>query len=119
MALMADFQQFYQLDIGDLWRGTLSVRRALILVEHLRDIVDSRYRALKLGDALFLGWGTDQAIAADTHDSILVIAAGLAGQKLTRDDLWPRPQRPEGEVEEVGTIAEFNVSDFMRMIAGG
>lgn len=118
MALMADFQQFYGLDLADLWRGTLSARRALILVGHLDDIVESRYRALKRGGLEHLGWGIDRHIAADTRDMLLAIGAGLGGEKTTAADMWPRPQSEADAPVEVGTIADFDEVGFMRMIAG-
>lgn len=34
-ALEADFHRFYQLDLADLWRGSLSPRKAAVLAVHL------------------------------------------------------------------------------------
>lgn len=114
MALSQDFQQFYQLDLGDLWRGTLSVRRALLLVEGLLDIPGSRFAADRKGSRDFLGWDEGRNIAAHTSDILNVILASLGGKQLSLGDLWPRPEAPE---PEVGTIADFNVLSFKRMLA--
>lgn len=34
-AVEADLQRFYGVDLGDLWRGRLSVRRLSVLIAHL------------------------------------------------------------------------------------
>jgi hypothetical protein len=113
---MADFQQFYGLDLSELWTGGLSARRVLILSEHLKDIPDSRYRAATLGGPQFLGWDDDRYLAADTRDFMLAILTSLGGQKLTAEDLYPRPERAEDMPQEAATIAEFNPGAFIRWL---
>lgn len=34
-AVEADLQRYYQIDIADLWRGGLTVRRLSVLIQHL------------------------------------------------------------------------------------
>lgn len=119
---MYDFQHLLGIDLGDLWRGTLSPRRALVLSGRLLEDPNSQFRALHRGDIAFLGWDEETYILASTRDLILSIAAGLGGEKLTEQDFWPRPVRAvvTDDVDpEVGTIADFDTGGFMRMIAGG
>jgi hypothetical protein len=119
---MYDFQHMLGIDLGDLWRGTLTARRALVLSGQLLEDPLSHFRAEHRGDMAFLGWDEETYLLADTRDLLLSIAAGLGGEKITADDFWPRPTRTvvtDGVDPEVGTIAEFDTGGFMRMIAGG
>jgi hypothetical protein len=94
-----------------------SVHEALVLAEHLAARPDSHFSAELSGGQQFLGWGHEQQIAADTRDLLLALIAGLGGKSLGPDDLYPRPQAV-APVEEVGTVAEFDVAAFMRRLAG-
>lgn len=55
-AIEADFHRFYQLDLLDLYRGTLSPRKVLVLIEHLPP-----------GAALWNETGGDSAWTLETH----------------------------------------------------
>lgn len=113
---MADFQQFYGINLEDLWTGGLSPRRALILSGHLLDIPDSRYAAIDRGGRQFLGWGTDRYLAAENHD-LLVLLANMWGAKFGQEQVWPRPKATVKE-KPVGTIAEFRKNEFMGWLMG-
>lgn len=119
---MYDFQHLLGIDLGDLWRGTLSVRRALVLSGQLLDDHRSQYRAAKRGGPEFLGWSEDTYLLASIRDEILTLLAALGGEKVTAEDMWPRPTRAvvTDDVDPVvGTIADFDTGGFMRMFAGG
>ncbi len=53
-ALRADFQRYYRLDLADIWRGTLSPRRAWSLSEFLPD--ESALAASLAGGPEHRGW---------------------------------------------------------------
>lgn len=119
VVLMADFQQFYGVNLQDLWTGQLSTRRALILLRGLHDIDDSRYKAELRGGPQFIGWGEDRYIAAELHDWTILLAAAWIGKGASVDDFWKRPKRIEQpKPDEVGTIAEFSVPGFFNWLAG-
>lgn len=94
------------------------VHEALVHAEQISQRGDSHYSAALRGGLQFLGWDVDRYLAADTHDLILALAAGLGGEKLTADDFWQRPESSSVEVE-VGDVASFDVDGFMRKLAGG
>lgn len=117
--LLADFQQFYGLNLQDLWTGQLSTRRAVLLLGRLLDIDDSRYRAALRGGPQFIGWGPDRYIAAATHDWMLILASAWLDQNASIDDFWKRPQRTvAATADEVGTISDFSVPGFFGWLAG-
>lgn len=118
MTLWPEFQQFFRLNLADLWTGGLSVIRALVHVEHLKTLTDSRFAATMRGNGSFQGWDDDRAIAAETHNVLVMIAAGLGGKKATPDLLIhaPTPVIPDN-VARAATIAEFDVDGFMRVIS--
>lgn len=89
------------------------VHEALVLVEQLRVVPDSRYAAACAGGPQFLGWSERQQILASIRDILLGIGSGLGGSSITEADMWPRPEKDE----PVGSIADFNVNDFMRRLA--
>jgi hypothetical protein len=95
-----------------------AVDEALVLIDRLALHVDSHYRAALLGGPQFVGWGHDQILAADTRDALFVITAGLGGEKVTKDDMYPRPEADKPEVDQPKTVADFDVAAFMRRLAG-
>lgn len=93
------------------------VHEALVLAELLCDRPDSHYRAELLGGPQFFGWSEDRALAVETHNILLTLAAGLVGEHLQESDLWPWPRKDEPE-DQPTTIAEFNTAEFMRWLTG-
>lgn len=93
--LEADFTQFYAgLDIADVWRGALHPRRALVLVEGLKHVPASRYRAMILGGPEHIGWGPGEYLLAQNVDATntgTVVAARVAGGKQRNPKPFPRP----------------------------
>jgi hypothetical protein len=92
------------------------VREALAFVGQLQHEPGSHFAAELSGGPQFIHWGHDQSIAADTRDLTLAILSSLAGQKLTAEDLYPRPRKPEDMPQEAATIADFNPGAFMRWL---
>lgn len=94
VAIRRDFQQFYQLDIGDVWKGTLEVRRALELLEGLAYEPRSQYRAEALGGGEHLGLDRNAMILADIFDAIqngTFANAKVQGAKPQKPTPYPRP----------------------------
>jgi hypothetical protein len=114
--LRGDFQEFYQLDLVDAWRGTLTARRVIDLAERLIDIPRSRFRAAVMHDERILGWGTEAEILADLYDALVdnsVITWKSAGGKASAGQRYPRP-KPQ-LVEQAKTIADFPIREMVQM----
>jgi hypothetical protein len=94
--LEADFLEFYpRIDLLDVWRGALTPRRALVLVEQLIYTPGSRYRAAALEDPAFNGWGPTESILADLVDrvaALMYITAKANGGKPRKPEPYKRPQ---------------------------
>lgn len=118
--LEADFTQFYQLDIADVWRGQLSPRRVLVLAGQLGTVPGSRFRALTLGGADFVGWTRDSEILADVHDAIVdnsLVTSKVAGGKPGAPTPYPRPLRKEDRPQtvDVPSIDDFPIHMVVAM----
>jgi hypothetical protein len=68
--LLADFLRYYGLDLRDLFRGELSPKRALALVEGLP--TDSAY-AISLRGVEHIGWDRQAYILADLFDAVMTL----------------------------------------------
>lgn len=64
-ALEADLQRFYQVDLVDLWRGKLTVRKAAVLLRFL-PIEAAVWGELQFGGA---GWSTEAYLLADLYSA--------------------------------------------------
>ena len=95
--------------------SAVEVHEALTLAGQLFSIPESRYAAEVRGGQQFLHWDTPLEVAVSTRDLLLQLIAALGGSSITEADLWPRPEKDEEQ--EVGTIADFNVGNFMRELA--
>lgn len=115
MVLAGDFQQFFGLDLADVWRDCLTVRRTLVLVERLKYNPDSVYRAMWMGGIQFLGWGSTQYVLANIHDRFTSLTMATAGVEATREHMYPVPTVDVAVV--AATIADFNTTQFMKMIS--
>lgn len=103
-----------------MWRGQLSTRRALVLVEQLATVPGSRFRALTLGGLDHLNWSRDSGILSDIHDALVdnsVITAKVAGGKPSMPEKYPRPIRKEDREPEpeVFTIDTFPIHMIQAM----
>jgi hypothetical protein len=101
------------MDFADAWRGTLSVHQALVLVEQLKNVPNSRYRAAWRGGPQFQNWETEHAVLADTYDMLQQMIAGLVGVTVPSKAYYPRPV---AEIIQARTVAEFDVGNFLRII---
>ena len=69
-ALVSDFQHLYQLDFMGVFRGDLSPRRALYLIEGLANYPESIYRAEVSGMEGVVGYDRNSVILADLVDTV-------------------------------------------------
>jgi hypothetical protein len=71
-----------------------------------------------LGDPRWLGWTVDTSAAADLYDLIAALISGLGGKKLPASSRYVRPTLPSTGDPNLAapTIAEFNVSGFLRKV---
>lgn len=67
-ALRADFQRFYGLDFVDLWRGTLTPRRAWTLIEHLPE--DAALAVSMAGGHQHRGWTIQTHLLAQLLNAV-------------------------------------------------
>jgi hypothetical protein len=79
--LAADFRRFYRLDICDLFRGRLSPKLALALVEQLP--VEAATVTSMRGGPEFVGWDRHAFLMADLFDAVesLVFVTTAANAK--------------------------------------
>lgn len=68
--MLADFLRYYGLDLRDLFRGELSPKRALALVEGLP--IDSAY-AVAVRGVEHIGWDRQAYILADVFDAVMTL----------------------------------------------
>jgi hypothetical protein len=90
----ADLRQFYGVRLTDLWRGLVTPREVLVLVEQLALEPRSRYRAAALGSNEFIGWDRLTALTADLFDALqanTVVTARVGGGKAKQPPHYPRP----------------------------
>lgn len=69
--MLSDFLRYYGLDIRDLFRGKLSPKRALALVEGLP--TDSAYAVSIRGGPEFDGWDRGTYVLADVFDALMTL----------------------------------------------
>ena len=140
VAIRRDFQQFYALDIADVWRGTLEVRRALELLEGLAYEPRSQYRAEALEDPTSLGLDRNGLILMDLYDAIqsgTYANAKVQGAKPQKPTPYPRPgaggvnvptPAPDGQragqpplqpADQPITIDNFPIFAVMQMTGAG
>lgn len=84
-AVEADLLRFYRVDLGDLYRGELSLRRLSVLIKHL----PSESATVRARSALPTGWDLHAYLLADLFHA-------FAGQ--------PHPARPKAS--EQGRYSE-------------
>ncbi|WP_243063184.1 hypothetical protein [Humibacter sp. RRB41] len=109
-SLRADLQEFYGINIDDVWNGRITVRHVLELVPQLGSIPHSRMRAEEIGFDFF-GWGRTEVVLANLFDRLTYL---LSGEDLTDESRYPRPS--EDEPEQAATVAEFDVDRFQRLL---
>ncbi|WP_116210101.1 hypothetical protein [Streptomyces olivoreticuli] len=97
-ALYADLRRFYSVDLLAYFRGEMSARAVLALVENLPD--DAAVMAALLGGRQAVGWDVQSHILADLVDAVQWNTYVLLAQKAKRPGAlekpkpYPRPGRP-------------------------
>ena len=97
----ADLARFYRIDLRDLWRGDLTLRRLGVLVAALppesatMSTLAPQMTAEVSSDVVPRQWSLDQQLLANVFDAVVVLTWTLR-QVNTRDrlpppDLMPRP----------------------------
>lgn len=88
-ALEADFARYYQRDLLDLWRGTMTPRKAATLAV-----------ALPMGSAVWIAAGSDAAWSQETHmlAGVTDILAGANWQRSDGKGPQPKPLPRPGDV---------------------
>lgn len=112
--LRGDFQEFYQLDLADVWRGTITPRRALDLAESLATVPRSRYRAAAMGDSRWMGWSAETAVGADLYDATrdaMLRNLEIWGGKGSAP-LYPRPAAAASAVGPDAPAKPQSIADF-------
>ncbi|WP_405960616.1 hypothetical protein OG235_24795 [Streptomyces sp. NBC_00024] len=108
-ALRADLAHFYQRDLLDVWRGTLSPRAVYELVEHIPD--DSAIQAELRGGRQHRGWSIAAYLAAAqvdaSHDTAWVTASAASRKSVKRP---ARVQRPGGLAARARTTTQLDLS---------
>jgi hypothetical protein len=101
VAIRRDFQQFYGLDIDDVWKGTLEVRRTIELLEGLAYEPRSQYRVEALGDPAHMGLDRTTMVLMDLVDAVQAgtyANAKVQGAKPQKPTPYPRPGAPGSDV---------------------
>lgn len=99
-------------DVLDLWRGALSVRRAWVLIEHFaRDENSALVRAANLDNA---GWSLGNHLLAGVYDAL-----NTANWQRGASKDQPRPKRlPRPGVEDEdaarASVTEQRARDFLK-----
>lgn len=114
MALIADFQQFYGLQLEDLWTGDIAPARVLVRIQGLHTEPYSRFRSAwytdhppKLGDGAppWLGFTQEAGLLTALLNFTMQKAAGK--KKLNPRDLVKTPADQKPKTKVFRTIAEF------------
>lgn len=112
--LLADFREFYSLDLTDVYRGTLPAAVALELIMQLPD--RSRTKGRMQGGKEFIGWDYDRYLQVGIFDAIRGVQWILANQNARRTSPQPTPTTvPTKPVEK----KNFLGSMFKQMLKGG
>lgn len=97
-AVEGDLLDLYGVDVLDVFRGSLSPRRALAFVERAVRDPRSHLRAALLGDERWIGWThTDDALAdlVDTNVATFTVLARALGAKPPQPTPFTRPKIPK------------------------
>lgn len=119
--LEADLLQFFGVDLLDVWRGNISLRRIMVLSKRLMHMHGRA--ALPMAYDESLSWGTQEHLTAKIADSLEVanwmfIQANTSedGEEIPFPDPIPRPgvEPPEEAPKEMASTTE--VADFLNNI---
>jgi hypothetical protein len=100
-AIEADLQHYYGIDLTDLWRGTLTPRRAAVLMANLPQGA-ALWRAMDVPAA----WTTAEHLAASQVDA-LAVANWQRSKAGTEANKAPKPL-PRPGVDEAKTVTAMS-----------
>jgi hypothetical protein len=84
----ADLQRWYHVDYRDRWRGDLTLRRILVLIQHLPP--ESAVAGIIRGDEMY--WPVEAHLLDDLRMTLAAVNTPSNKPKPT-----PHPQRPRGQ----------------------
>lgn len=87
--LLADFREFYQLDLTEVYRGSLSTAVVAELVVQLPD--RSRTKCRMQGGKEFVGWDYDRYIQVGIFDALRGLQWIMANQNAKKRSRPPEP----------------------------
>lgn len=116
--MRADLAQFFNINIDDVWAGTVPAHHVNALIAHLMLIPHSRVYAIENGDLAHMGWDIAASIAASTHNLIAMVAAGLSKDVDLEQLLIHAPGDDEPPAPKYPTIAEFSEAGFTKFMYG-
>jgi hypothetical protein len=104
---------FYRIDIRDVFRATLSPRRAWIFIERLMDEPKSRLRAEINGDRWF-GYSRELQAIDDVYNLLGLQVQVSRGVRRPKTDHFKQP--PNTQKKPVTNVATFNISGLAAQI---
>lgn len=110
-ALLADFREYYSLDLSaSLFGGELRPREVLTLIAMLPE--SSRYNAVQMGGMEHYGWTQDRYMGAATYNVLQIIlyvfTQSKTKKRIQKPELWPMPGKPRmNKKSEEGGFAQM------------
>lgn len=112
--LLADFREYYGLDLWRVFDGSLPTGVVLELIGQLPD--RSRTRGRMQGGKEFIGWDYDRYLAVATFDALRGVQWILANQNAKRKSQVPKPTSvPSKPVEKKGFLGNM----FTKLLKDG
>lgn len=116
-------QQRYGVNLVDLWRGTLSLRRVRVLLDHL-PVDSASARVLADVDGPLASWTLHEALLGRVADELALLrwqweSAHLGKNQRPRKQPpsvlpeAPRTPRPAGKAEDVPVVSPHRLGDFI------
>lgn len=104
--------QFYNLNIDDVWAGTLSAHHVGVLAQHLVRNPHSRVFAKRAGSPDLQGWDQATIVAVRTHNLIASLLQGLSGKHdpevfIDYPGVTPEEKQPATIAELYGVVDRF------------
>ncbi|AIG78467.1 Hypothetical protein AJAP_28145 [Amycolatopsis japonica] len=116
--ILADFQQYYRIDLADVLRpgSGLSARRALALLRQLP--IESATVAQLRGGPEFRGWGITQYLLADLVDAVQFNTHAFISANSKKKPKPPQPfDRPESRAKRKRGSNSFAAMAMRRISA--
>ena len=114
--MRADLAQFYQINLDDVWAGTVPARHVNRLIENLVLNPQSRVYAIRQGSMEWLGWDATTSAVVRLHNLVAVLISAF-GKDIDLSELWMDAPDGAPEAEQFATIAEFNEAAFIKFMS--